>query len=373
MTPAHLSELIGEVYECALEPSRWNHVIGQIAAAVDASAGVVALHDLKADHGVRMFSNGFPSPILQLYGTRLSTQNPIAQAAATRMEGQIDTLSTMFRDDTWERSAINRYMLRPLGLRHLLGMAVLRSQQRGVWLGTFRQTRRGDFGPAEIELFQLLAPHITRVMRISDMLDLQAVAVGRLVGVLDRLSAGVFLLDSSGAVVHFNEAAQLLIEKTGLLHLLRGRLVATSPAAAQRLAAAVQAALSDEFDAQPTQSAIALGDGALGETAVATILPLRGAHASGLDAAAAVFVQHASFAPDISLDAFGALYGLTPAELRVLRELMTASTLSEAAASLGIAYATAKTHLEKIFEKTGMSRQTELMRLVMASAAPLRR
>jgi DNA-binding CsgD family transcriptional regulator len=47
--------------------------------------------------------------------------------------------------------------------------------------------------------------------------------------------------------------------------------------------------------------------------------------------------------------------------------------LVEAAAALGIAETTAKTHLSRIFAKTGVSRQAELVALVHRLTPPLQR
>jgi len=351
MNKYDLSDLIGQIYDCTLDPERWSDVIGRMARAVDASAGMVALHDLQSNRGIRTFSSGVPTPIMRLYAARFSTTNPIAQVATTRSEGDVDTLATMFSDDTWERSPVNRYMLRPLGLRDVLGMAVLRSNRRGVWLGAFRRGSAGDFGPQQVELFRLLAPHIIRSMRICDILDLQVVAMDRLVSVIDRLSTAVFLVDGSSRVVHHNAAAEALLNRSEFLRMPQGRLTATSPTARADLATAIETAVSDGFSGTPMQQAVPLGDGALGQGAIATVLPLGRGQLEAHEAAAAVFVQDAVATPSAGLGAFGALYGLTPAEQRFLGALMAGRTLSDAAAVLCVRESTAKTHLKTFSRK----------------------
>ncbi len=56
------------------------------------------------------------------------------------------------------------------------------------------------------------------------------------------------------------------------------------------------------------------------------------------------------------------LYDLTPAETRVFELLADGMTQAAIAAQLGIAPSTVKTHLLKVFEKTGINRQAELVR-----------
>jgi DNA-binding CsgD family transcriptional regulator len=65
-----------------------------------------------------------------------------------------------------------------------------------------------------------------------------------------------------------------------------------------------------------------------------------------------------------------AAYGLTPGETRVLASLLAGRTLAHTAAALGVAPATAKSHLDSIFSKTGVSRQADLMRLATGLVSP---
>ena len=64
------------------------------------------------------------------------------------------------------------------------------------------------------------------------------------------------------------------------------------------------------------------------------------------------------------------LFDLTPAEARLTRHLLEGRTPSEAAAMLGIAEGTARTHLRRIFAKTGVARQADVVRLLLGLGAP---
>jgi len=62
-----------------------------------------------------------------------------------------------------------------------------------------------------------------------------------------------------------------------------------------------------------------------------------------------------------------ARFGLTPAESRLLDALCGGASLSQASASLGVARTTARTHLQRIFDKSGTHRQAELVGLVFGA------
>lgn len=70
-------------------------------------------------------------------------------------------------------------------------------------------------------------------------------------------------------------------------------------------------------------------------------------------------------------ETIAALFDLTPAETRVYTAIADGRTLGETAKKLGISLATAKTHLLRLFAKTGTRRQAELVRLAGSFAAPL--
>lgn len=370
MTDEELSGLIGRVYDCALDPSRWPVVLGDIAGAVNAAVGMVAVHDLLENRPVRTFAHGMPAPALWLYEVRYATRNPIALALATRhVEGTVDTLGTLVEADGWTRSAMYREFMRPLGLGDVLGVAALRNERRGAWLGTIRRCSERHFGPVETRMFHLLAPHVVRAMRFSDILELRAVETQRLAAVLDALVTAVWLVDDRARVLHANAAAEALLRRNGLLRVVRDHLIATVPGEASLLATAISQAVTGDFAAEKAQAAIALGDGGAGAGLIVTVLPLRGL-APG--AVVAVLVQDPMAVPRMPLQAFGTLHGLTPAEMGCLGEIALGHNVPEAAAALRIAPSTARTHLNSIFQKTGTTSQAELVRLLASFAPPLR-
>jgi DNA-binding CsgD family transcriptional regulator len=86
--------------------------------------------------------------------------------------------------------------------------------------------------------------------------------------------------------------------------------------------------------------------------------------------AAALFVLDPTADLRAQVARFGAKFGLTPAESRVLEEIIRGNGLPSAAARLKISGTTARTHADSILEKTGTHRQTELIRRFFETALP---
>lgn len=99
------------------------------------------------------------------------------------------------------------------------------------------------------------------------------------------------------------------------------------------------------------------------------VLPLRGAARDMFAGAGALLMLSTAAArPRLSAQLIGWLLDLTPAEARLAACLTAGQSLAEAASSCGMQESTARTHLKRIFAKTGFSRQAELV----AALGPVR-
>src|SRR5262249_55410938 len=80
-----------------------------------------------------------------------------------------------------------------------------------------------------------------------------------------------------------------------------------------------------------------------------------------------LFVSDPTAEPDLDLRPVARLYGLTRAETWLLRALLKGKRIGEYAKQAGITINTAKGYLKQLFSKTRVSRQSDLMRLVLAN------
>ena len=88
-------------------------------------------------------------------------------------------------------------------------------------------------------------------------------------------------------------------------------------------------------------------------------------------ASAAIFVASATTAAPPPIAALTALFDLTPSEARVLDLIAAGQSNAEVAATLGVAVSTVRTHLLRLFDKTGTHRQADLVALVASFSLPL--
>ena len=193
---------------------------------------------------------------------------------------------------------------------------------------------------------------------------------------LDSIVMGVIIVADQGRILHTNQAAQRMLDARSPIVSLGGCLGALQAEVTKELRRAIAAAQADASLIGAAGIGVPLVDKNM-TAATAHVLPLargdRPARRSNAETAAAVFVTPACAAMPADVGTVARIFSLTPAEVRLLQLLVSGASLMEAASALGITEATARTHRNHIFTKTGVSRRTDLLALVGRLVPPIRR
>lgn len=367
-----LSDTIGAIYDCALDPLLWSNTCRMVAELCESTAGGICVHDMRHVQNDQLFVFGYEPEFLEKLGQHYA-QSPMAAADIVSNIGDVSALS-MERYELLE-SRFAREVLKPFGLRDIIWFPALRTGGRMASMHASRGEKALHYQQGEISLFKLLAPHVCRTLAISDALDIRALRSEMLERTLDGLVAGVFLTTRDGRVVYMNAAAERQIRTGNSIRIVNNRISPTDPAARAALSKAIDAASRDDIDMDMSEHSLAMPD-IDGAGYVATLLPVDRGQRRGVvapfAASVAVFTQDPVQAPLMPGEAFARLYRLTGAELRVLLALAQGLGGKEAADMLGIGEPTVRTHLQRIFAKTDTSRQADLLRLLHNSTPPIR-
>ena len=367
------SRAVEAIYDSAMDPAHWTEALRRIAELTGSPIASMGIIDHAQKRHVRLYDHGFPQDSLEELIRHYVVMNPLLLAGHLRPVGSVYTTNMLIDESELLESRFYIEWAKPNGFRDFIGVHALRSGARSAGLSGIRYEHQPRYGEDDLRLFGLLSPHICRAFKISDALDLKTVTSKVLQATLDALSTGVYLVDRESRVVYMNPAAEKQVRSGGAIRLVDNRLAASRTEAQETLRREIANAVSEEALVQSGGYSVALAHE--GKGLVATILPLdRGQrrNVSGpFAAAAAVFVQDPQNVAPLPGEAFAKLYGLTAGELRVLLAIAPGLTVKEAADMLGIQETTSKTHLQRVFEKTGTSKQSELIRLLMISAPPV--
>ncbi|TPQ36431.1 hypothetical protein C2U70_12755 [Bradyrhizobium guangdongense] len=227
-------------------------------------------------------------------------------------------------------------------------------------------------GLRELTGSHIAEPRLQFALEMPALVDIQAQRAGMLSAALDLLSIGVILVDGASRIVHANAAGKELLRVSNAIRCDRGTLACRDIRATAELMRAVADAAKGDARRPATVLPIARTDGG---DLVASVLPLgppaRGDRAACARASVAVFLQPLGEATLFPRELFAKRFDVSPAECRVLELLTEGMTLRETAAELGISESTARTHLQKLLQKTGTGRQAALIRLAVTAVAPV--
>jgi DNA-binding CsgD family transcriptional regulator len=212
---------------------------------------------------------------------------------------------------------------------------------------------------------------------IGDLLEARALEHDMLSATLEMLTVGVVLTDGTGRSVHANGAASRYLEEGAALYRDQGLIMARDPVAARELAQAIATAASGTTLDIPRAGLVVPLRASRGHDLAAWVLPLdkgmRGDLGADFAAQVAIFLREIGDTSPLPGELFVRRYAITPAECRILMLIVQGMTPQEAAEATGISVNTAKTHIARLFEKTGTQRQAELVRLAMTALAPAQR
>lgn len=361
---------IDAIYGAAAAPSHWPLALQSIADCLD-DVGALMLY--QRDNG----SLGtIASPSLKVaqkaYEEGGWWRHDIRFARAAERGYLVSTDAVTERHvatrDELENHPFYAQFLRPHGLKWFAGTAISPEPRVQVAIAVQRSASKPAYTDPELIRLARLGRHVERALRVGiRLIDEQAtnIALGEL---LARLGVAIFLVDESGCVLFMNPAAQHLAK--GSLAIVQDRITAPLTVENEALKAAIADAVhrrSYRLNEDPRP--ILLHDPASSQLLAAHVLPVATGNRrsadrilAGVSAIVAVTTSDARQPADPTI--VRDLLGLTLGEARVAALIGAGIAPTETAQLLGIPERSVRWALKRVFQKSGVSRQAELVALL---------
>ena len=226
------------------------------------------------------------------------------------------------------------------------------------------------WGSSRITMVQRLLPHIQQFVRVRQALARAEARSTTVTALLDNPRIGVLELDRRGRILAGNDRAHTLLRHGDGLVDRDGMLCARAPADQVRLERLVG-------DALPASGAVAVsGSMALRRSPVVPpfvvhVKPVGVPHPDhgARHVAALVLIVEPGCQHRINPDLVATTLELTAAETRVAVWLAEGKSVRDIAKATGLSENTLYWHLQQIYQKKSISRQVDLVRLVLSTAA----
>jgi DNA-binding CsgD family transcriptional regulator/PAS domain-containing protein len=234
----------------------------------------------------------------------------------------------------------------------------------------FARPIRASLLPEHRKRVAAVLPHLRRACEIDARLLQARMETATLTDALNRVTDAVAMLDRDGRVVFANPRAAATFRTGNGISLTPDErlLLSTSEARAGLAQALSRCAGSllwtpDHDTAPPVSVAVRWRDG---QPLILTLQPLSKDLAGAFGAVALLFISDPGGRKTDPCTMLRAVYGLTVAEAQLAQAVGDGVVLKQYAESRQISYESARTYLRRIFDKTGVRRQSELASVVRA-------
>ncbi|RZL65230.1 MAG: helix-turn-helix transcriptional regulator [Variovorax sp.] len=378
--------VVHSIYDAALQPDRWVGATRAIARLCGASHAMLFTWAHTPAQGGFLFEHGFPNEIIAQWNAKsLVHEDPFVREALRRdlmNEGDVILGDDLVPFDRLVETPFFRNIFQPSNIAGMCGGVVFDTTDAHKLPTAFsihHGPQQPRFARQHVELVHRLVAHLSRALGVMFHLRDSQLQLASSRAALDRLSAGVLLLDGQRRIQYANPAALRVLQGGGALQFQSGldaslharlrlspRLAAHEPALRQ----AIDGALASWATVRPERFAepVVLPDETGRPQCVLHVGPL-GVGAFGEAARAVVFVYDLATARALAPAALCELFDTTPAEARAALQVLQGGSAKTMAGRLGVSVNTFNSQLKAAYAKLGTHRQADLMKLLLALAS----
>ncbi|MFO1129113.1 MAG: helix-turn-helix transcriptional regulator [Rhodospirillales bacterium] len=367
------TESVAAFYEANVDPGAWPRALQGLAETFNADACGLISRDFAAREARFVQVYGLLQAAVDEYALK-SGRNDVWLADEKRLRADaVVAASEVISAGSLGDTAFYREWLTVTGIADALFCVLHHHERTVVVCALYRRSERPAFGADEISRLHRMAPRLTGAFRLG--LEVRRGTADRQAAIeaLDVAPIGVITVDRAGTIIRANRYAQAVLASGEGLARSDGGLVFERPG--QRLRVRDILAQTNKVRANAGLPEVVLHTVPRirrQRPLTCLIAPIAVADPGRTEGPAAlVFVSDPERTVAFEPMRIARLYGLSRAEARVAALLARGLRLEEIGEHLGIAYETVRKHLKQIFTKTGVSRQAELVRVLVTGPAGL--
>jgi DNA-binding CsgD family transcriptional regulator len=364
-----IQRLIGQIYDAALDAEKWSTFLAAFADVCGGGA-VMYVQDPTAAAGTRIcYSAKLDRAGPEAYETCYSKIGPWLPDVARAPVGEVIPLSAWIDEAADRNCVVHKECFSRLDIHYQFSTVLHSDGKVHTAIVATRPFRAGDFTAVEFKLAQQLVPHLQRALQIQRRLVTGRLRHEALLRGLNGLGIGIILAAGDGHILFANEVAEAILRCGDGIGARRERLYAATPAATSELHRRVHGAACTGAKLGRHAGGVLSLPCRAGEMSL-LICPFSidvGIVIGPVVPTALIFLATPSDHPPTRQSDLKSVYDLTTAESKLVCALLAGSSVGAYAEVSGVSLATAKTHLQHVFRKTGQSRQSELLRHILSN------
>lgn len=361
------SQITSLLYEAAQDPESWKPFLEAIRLQLGGNYTSLIVRPGNADD---------VGLIVSAAGDRqdIDSSNPKISMSPFRgmPTDRIVTIGDVMPESEWRGSQYYKDWCKGLQVFHVMAADVATKDGCVYGLRVTRSESSPAFNQQERNFVGMLLSHLKRALNLHLALHQDRQVISLYSRAMAQLMVGVVILDQNGLVIESNPAASSILEMQDGLKIFGGMLEANYGNDNRKLQRLIKDALMHTQVSRLSMTegmSVSRQSGQLNwGVVVQSISPDEWTEGKQRPSVA-VFVRDTGGKADPPVKLAQQLFQLTPAETLLAIQLANGLSLEEAAEALNIRRNTARAHLRSIFSKTGVRRQTELVRIFLNSVA----
>lgn len=362
--------LVARLYETAGQPDQWHDMAAEAARVFDSPSCLLQFQNRRTGFSrVLGYTPNFTLRKIEDYGRYYFARDTWATRAMRKGIGEAVLGTELVPEQEIYGSELYSDWLQPMGIFDLCGgSSGMRNGDIGL-VGIHRAYDAARFDGDDQHWMSLLLMHYGRALDLQSRLEKVQRERDMALDALNALDVGVIVTNAQAKIIFANTTAENFLRSAIGIEGRRNKLELTDPALNDRLLKLIHGA-------SRTAAGRGLDPGGLlpisqGADGMLSLLvsPLanRFAHLNTAEPLAMIFVNTGEHKKRLPETVLKTLFGLTMAEAQLVCALMTGETLLEYTERRGLRENTTRSQLKAIFEKTGVGRQTDLLRALAAN------
>ncbi|MBV0934561.1 helix-turn-helix transcriptional regulator [Marinobacterium weihaiense] len=370
-----LNSLLSALYDASMDNHGWGDALDQLKALFSANyvTLILKMPDTQAEDelGLMVSVGDMQNSGEVVYFPYRHNLTPFTNQTPDK----VFTVDDLMSEEEWRDSPYRKHWCACNDVYHVMAVDISTPDSGTLRFRITRPESSAAFSEDDKELCRFLLPHIRRALNIRNLLDRSQVMGSLYSKAISRLSIATVVIDESGQILDENVFAKEILESGDGLKVVGGRLEASYPSDNRELRRLIKETFEGKRTAGdktlPEAMSVTRPSGEVSLGVVVESIPSTAWAEGKGQPAAVVYIRDAVGKSQASNEVAKKLFGLTPAETALSIQLANGLSLEEAAEALNIRRNTARAHLRAIFSKTGVRRQTELVRIFLNSVAAL--
>lgn len=368
-----LTTLIARIYDCGAEREQWQALLAELAALMHADKAHIFCPVPGPAQESFWVGHGISPQELGDYRSYYHTRDVLTHTASNKslfVAGRALADGAITDKRLLKRSEFYHDFWRPDGILHSCAGIIFDQHSSPIpvtLLGLYSGSERPPFSRKEERLVELLIPHLQRALRMALQIDGARMLSAVREGLFDASPYAMAICSRDGQLLYGNSRMERLLEGRDGLTVRAGRLEAHRHPDGEALMGALAACAAPPGLTAPRDDPLPVRRPSGKAPYSIRVHRLPSWHRSlglGMQAVAWLQITDPAERPRDVTEPLRRLYGLTPAESRLVAALARGDTPKAAAERFQVTENTIRTQLKSVLAKTGARRQVDLVLLV---------